>query len=268
VTTRPIPPEAVEFIKQYEGVRLTAYRDVAGVHTIGYGHTGEDVHAGMTISEEDAEALLEGDLHEAAELLAKRVKPKIIDLLSDSQYAALLSFVFNLGAAPEWTIWRVLNEKKFDEVPVQMTRFVYARNPWTRKQIKVAGLVKRRAAEVELWRHDAEPVEIAARPAVTNPVRVSGKPIVQSLKFWGGLTAGSAGSAGIGEVLSGDAQKLYDQIDWTRVQNAVADIADTPDLTAKGLSGLSMLLAAVLLAMFLRVRQLEQRDPARVRPQG
>jgi GH24 family phage-related lysozyme (muramidase) len=261
--TRAVPPEAVEFVKKYEGLRLTAYRDVAGVYTIGYGHTGPDVQAGETIGEEDAEALLRGDLHEAADLLEQRVKPATLELLSDSQYAALLSFVFNLGADPAWTIWRVLNQRRFEEAPVQMMRFVYARNPWTRKQQKVAGLVRRRSAEVELWHADADPVEIAARPAVTNPIRLSGTPIAQSLKFWGGLTGGTLGTAGLGEVLSGDAKKLYGSIDWDLVEKTLSDAANAPNLTSMGLTGLTLLLAATLAAMFMKVRRLEQRRSVR-----
>ena len=51
--------------KSFEGLRLEAYQDVAGVWTVGYGHTGPDLLAGMKISEADAEALLRADLSEA-----------------------------------------------------------------------------------------------------------------------------------------------------------------------------------------------------------
>ena len=39
----------LDLIKKFEGCRLTAYADVAGVWTIGYGHTGKDVVPGLTI---------------------------------------------------------------------------------------------------------------------------------------------------------------------------------------------------------------------------
>ena len=41
-------------IKQFEGLRLDAYKCPAGVWTIGYGHTGPDVAPGDTIRETDA----------------------------------------------------------------------------------------------------------------------------------------------------------------------------------------------------------------------
>lgn len=45
----------INLIKQFEGVRLTAYRCPAGVYTIGYGHT-RGVKRGMKITEEEASA--------------------------------------------------------------------------------------------------------------------------------------------------------------------------------------------------------------------
>ena len=45
----------VELIKRFEGLELEAYQDIAGIWTIGYGHTGPDVEPGMKISERDAE---------------------------------------------------------------------------------------------------------------------------------------------------------------------------------------------------------------------
>ena len=41
---------ALEAIKDFEGLRLEAYKDPAGVLTIGYGHTGSDVFEGDRIS--------------------------------------------------------------------------------------------------------------------------------------------------------------------------------------------------------------------------
>ena len=52
----------IDLIKSFEGCELTAYVDAVGVLTIGYGHTGADVYAGQTITQEDAEDLLRKDL--------------------------------------------------------------------------------------------------------------------------------------------------------------------------------------------------------------
>ena len=48
--------------KNFEGCVLTAYADQGGVWTIGYGHTGPGVHAGLTVTQDQADALLESDI--------------------------------------------------------------------------------------------------------------------------------------------------------------------------------------------------------------
>ena len=45
----------VRLVKEFEGCRLTAYKDSVGVLTIGYGHTGSDVKPGMTITQARAD---------------------------------------------------------------------------------------------------------------------------------------------------------------------------------------------------------------------
>jgi len=44
----------LELSKRFEGVRLSAYQDSAGVWTIGYGHTGT-ARSGQTITQSEAE---------------------------------------------------------------------------------------------------------------------------------------------------------------------------------------------------------------------
>ena len=58
----------IEKLKEFEGFRRDAYRDAAGVLTIGYGHTGKDVREGDRLTMYGAEQLLLIDLkeHEAA----------------------------------------------------------------------------------------------------------------------------------------------------------------------------------------------------------
>ena len=53
--------KGIDLIKNFEGCRLDAYKCPAGVWTIGYGHTG-NVHKGMAITQEAAEAFLREDL--------------------------------------------------------------------------------------------------------------------------------------------------------------------------------------------------------------
>ena len=63
--TRPVPDCAVRCVALHEGLRLKAYPDPAtgaDPWTIGYGHTGLDVHPGKTITKAEALALLRSDM--------------------------------------------------------------------------------------------------------------------------------------------------------------------------------------------------------------
>lgn len=88
-----ISQKGVDLIKHYEGCRLKAYKDIVGVWTIGYGHTGGDVHEGQVITQEEAEALLRLDL----ERFERGVQFQVTVPLTQNQFDALVSFSFNLG---------------------------------------------------------------------------------------------------------------------------------------------------------------------------
>lgn len=80
-------------IKAWEGCRLKAYRCPAGVWTIGYGHT-EGVKAGMTITQQQADAMFEEEI----EKFEKQVRPLVADVkLTQNQYDALVSLAYNIG---------------------------------------------------------------------------------------------------------------------------------------------------------------------------
>ena len=85
--------KGIELIKRYEGFRAEAYLCPAGIWTIGYGHTA-DVHEGDSIDGDTAEDFLREDLTSAEGAVEKYVKVP----LKQGQFAALVSFTFNLGA--------------------------------------------------------------------------------------------------------------------------------------------------------------------------
>lgn len=151
------PPAATAIIKRFEGYEAVAYLCPGGAWTCGWGHTGPEVREDVTCTRRQAEIWLEQDLRAAARKLEERLGPALGEL-TDNQFAALLSFVFNLGADPGWTLWRTLKARDFDAVPAQLVRFVYAGGR------KLAGLVARRNAEVELWSRD-EPGSIPDAPS-------------------------------------------------------------------------------------------------------
>lgn len=96
MTDRILNPATIHLIESFESCALEAYLDETGrIWTIGWGHT-RGVHPGQTITQEQADALLEGDL-----LAAKGyVESFITAPLTDNQYGALVSLTFNAGTAP------------------------------------------------------------------------------------------------------------------------------------------------------------------------
>ncbi len=133
----------LELIKQFEGLRLTAYQDSGGVWTIGYGHTGPDVRPGMTITRARAEQLLENDLREFERGVSRLVRVP----LNSNQFSALVSFAFNvgLGNLQGSTLLRLLNRGDYAGAAAQFGR-------WVRVGSQVlAGLVRRRHAERQLF---------------------------------------------------------------------------------------------------------------------
>ena len=92
---RCINDAGLALIKEFEGLRFTAYRDVGGVWTIGYGHTG-GVYKGDQIGISEAEWLLAQDVAPAEAWVDTRTDPT---KTSDNQFAAMASLTFNIGTS-------------------------------------------------------------------------------------------------------------------------------------------------------------------------
>jgi lysozyme len=129
--------------KGFEGLRLTAYRDCAGVLTIGYGHTGPDVVVGLVIDEARAEELLRNDLEEAVACVNRAVTAAI----AQNQFDALVDFCFNVGCGAflNSTLLRKVNAADFAGAATQFALWVHAGGE------VVAGLVRRRKMEAEMF---------------------------------------------------------------------------------------------------------------------
>ena len=133
----------LEQTRKFEGLRLTAYADSGGTWTIGYGHTGLYIRAGMTITREQAEKYLAEDAARAAAAVNRLVKVP----LTQNQFDALVDFTFNLGpgALSGSTLLRHLNNGDFAAARAQFERWVHAGG------VPLPGLVRRRRAEAELF---------------------------------------------------------------------------------------------------------------------
>ncbi len=133
----------IELVKSCEGCRLEAYTCPAGLHTIGYGSTN-GVRLGMVITQEEAEARLARDLGIAAQDVARLVHVP----LTQGQFDALCSFVFNVGAGKfsDSTMLKHLNAGDIEGAGWEFERWVFAKGE------RLPGLVARRKREAELFR--------------------------------------------------------------------------------------------------------------------
>ncbi|SMH56803.1 lysozyme [Azospirillum agricola] len=159
MTITPACQAAVDLVKHFEGLYLSAYRCPAGVATIGYGHTA-GVVMGETITPAQAEAFLSADLTAAA----GQVDGLVRVALTPDQRGALASFVFNLGSGSlaSSTLLKLLNTGDYDGAAGQFGRWVYATVNGV--HTKLPGLVARRAAESALFQGQVDP---QARGGVT-----------------------------------------------------------------------------------------------------
>jgi lysozyme len=133
---------AILLIKSFEQLRLNSYLCPAGKWTIGYGHT-DGVNRGMLITEKTADAFLKQDIKHAEDEVNR------IDAdLTQEQFDALVSFVFNVGtqAFRVSTLRKLVERNPGDpKIADEFRRWVYAGDK------KLPGLIKRREQEIKLY---------------------------------------------------------------------------------------------------------------------
>lgn len=133
-----ISETGLNLIKQFEGCHVTAYKDISGVLTIGYGHT-KGVKAGQKITLAQADAYLRQDVANAEKAVSKYKYS-----YNQNQFDALVSFTFNCGAG---------NLKKITNSGTRTLAQISARLPnYNKAGGKVlTGLIRRRSAEKKLF---------------------------------------------------------------------------------------------------------------------
>ncbi|BDQ03495.1 lysozyme [Ignavibacterium sp.] len=145
-STKTISKKGLDLIKKYEGLKLEAYKDPAGILTIGYGHT-KTVKPGMVINKDMADLLLKTDIMDAESAVRA-----LVDIeLTQNQFDALVSFVFNVGRRnfQRSTLLKLLNAGKLLEAGEEFMKWTKARQPGGLKDLP--GLIKRRACEKALF---------------------------------------------------------------------------------------------------------------------
>lgn len=132
-----------QLTEESEGDRLTAYRGIDDIWTIGYGHTGPDVHEGLVWTEDEARAALVADKASARAAIQRYVKVP----LTENEFAALEDFDFNVGDGnfQGSTLLKMLNSGDYAGAAKQLELWDHVHG-----QV-VAGLLKRRLAEEALF---------------------------------------------------------------------------------------------------------------------
>lgn len=131
-------------IRKFEGLRLKVYRCPAGVPTIGYGHTGKEVHMAMApITREVAEAMLQQDAAVFV-LAASNLSPVL--WFDEAKQSAIADFCFNLGTSryKASTLKRRVDACDWEGAQVELQKWVWGGGK------KLPGLVLRRQAEARL----------------------------------------------------------------------------------------------------------------------
>lgn len=134
-----IPKNAIALAKTFEGFYSKVYLCPAGYWTIGWGHLCKKNHPPIT--KEYGEFYLTDDLHDAL-MGTIRVCPVLLTV-HETWLGAITDFVFNLGVGrlQVSTLRRRINQQDWDEVVVELNKWVYGGG------IRLRGLVLRRKAE-------------------------------------------------------------------------------------------------------------------------
>jgi lysozyme len=139
----------IDLIKKFEGFRAKPYLCPAGKWTIGYGTTRNVTKELDEITIDQAEQLLLQDISFIESDIKKMVKVP----LTENQLAALIAFAYNVGinALKNSTLLKKLNAFDRSGASSEFLKWDKYTNPKTGKKEPLAGLTKRRQAEMQLF---------------------------------------------------------------------------------------------------------------------
>ena len=132
----------INLIKSFEGCVLTAYKCPAGIWTIGWGHT-KDVYEGMSITQEEADALFLEDIKIYEDAVNNYVSKFNFN---QNQFDALTSFAYNCGIG---SLNSICSLNSIAEIAAELPLYCNAYVNGVKTQLP--GLVRRRQAELELF---------------------------------------------------------------------------------------------------------------------
>jgi len=116
-----ISENGIKILMLREGSRNKAYKDTKGIWTIGVGHTGPEVKAGLVWTDKQVMDAFKQDIR-TSELA---INVSVLVALTQNQYDALVSFVFNVGvnAFKRSTMLRFINLKQFTKAQQEFDRW-------------------------------------------------------------------------------------------------------------------------------------------------
>jgi lysozyme len=138
------------FTEGFEGCELESYWDNIGqCWTIGYGHTGPDVHPGLVWTQAQADTQAVNDAQWAVDEVNRVVNVAV----TQGEFDALVDFVFNLGAGhfEGSSLLRILNTGDYASAALEFDK-------WDLGAGKVvAGLLRRRQGETDEFNNGGTP---------------------------------------------------------------------------------------------------------------
>ena len=153
-TTMKLSDQGIALIKSFEGLRLNAYQDAAGIWTIGYGSTryinGTAIKPGDHLT----------GIPQANELFkvtlsryVNAVNNGVTVSLSQNQFDALVSFVYNVGTGVvgSSTLFKKLNNADYMAAANQFLLWDKITDPHTGNKVICKTLSQRRAKERALF---------------------------------------------------------------------------------------------------------------------
>lgn len=184
--------------------RLQPGQPVHGAATIGFGHTGKYARPGNEISFGEGKEIMRQDLVAYEDAVEAGVKVH----LNENQFAALVSFAFNVGvdAFLGSTLLKRLNKGEYDAVPYELLK--WNKTTIKGKKVKSTGLVNRRNKEIGLWGDESE-VAPSSTPAATMKKSVITKESVAVTAVSASGAATMADRLGIIDMFSGSGPVQY-----------------------------------------------------------
>ena len=138
-----ISQEGIDLIKQFEGLRLQAYRlEGEKYWTIGYGTHNSSIYEGQVITGQEAEELLMEELNKVTKQVLEYCE--YLDL-TQNELSALVSFTYNTGFGNLQKLTANRTRTK-EEIAEHITAYTNSKSEVNRN-----GLQKRREAEKEMF---------------------------------------------------------------------------------------------------------------------